>query len=265
MKKFKLNVGTKSVLFGAHCFLIHPFFVLAAWWKLYGFPWDPRLWIAFFVHDLGYFGKPNMDGPEGETHVELGAKILSVFDYRFRLIKTKSIHKDYLLWLDGYKLLKDVGKFSLLYKSTKRWHDFSLYHSRFYAKKDNVNYSRLCVADKLAICLEPAWLYLPRVNWSGEVHEYIKLGENGNGKYNSMELNTENQKKWFASVCDYLTRWVEEHKDGKEDNWTPSQNLAETAVKELPKFCTCEQPAKVKGRNQCWRCKCPFEKVPFIL
>jgi hypothetical protein len=55
-----MKVGTKSVLFGAHCFLIHPFFVAAAWIKLYGFPWDPRLWIAFFVHDLGYFGKPNI-------------------------------------------------------------------------------------------------------------------------------------------------------------------------------------------------------------
>jgi hypothetical protein len=26
---------------------------------------QPALWIAFFVHDLGYLGKPNMDGPEG--------------------------------------------------------------------------------------------------------------------------------------------------------------------------------------------------------
>ena len=67
-----MKVGTKSVLFGAHQFLIHPPFVALAWWKLYGFPFDPRLWVAFYVHDIGYLGKPNMDGSEGESHVELG-------------------------------------------------------------------------------------------------------------------------------------------------------------------------------------------------
>lgn len=51
-----MKTGTKSVLFGAHCFFIHPLFVALAWWKLFGFPWDPRLWVAFFVHDLGYWG-----------------------------------------------------------------------------------------------------------------------------------------------------------------------------------------------------------------
>jgi hypothetical protein len=79
-----MKVGTKSILFGAHCFLIHPIFVFIAWCQLYGFPYDPRIWIAFFVHDLGYWGKPNMDGPEGEKHVELGAKIMSIFGHRWR-------------------------------------------------------------------------------------------------------------------------------------------------------------------------------------
>ncbi|HWY35166.1 MAG TPA: hypothetical protein VNX68_11010, partial [Nitrosopumilaceae archaeon] len=74
-----MTVGTKSVLFGAHCFFLHPWFVAAAWWKLYGFPWDIRLWIAFFVHDIGYIGKPNMDGEEGERHVLFGADLM----YRF--------------------------------------------------------------------------------------------------------------------------------------------------------------------------------------
>ena len=72
-----MKLGTKSVLFGVHCFFLHPWFVAVAWWKLYGFPWDPHLWVAFAVHDLGYLGKPNMDGMEGETHVELGARIMA--------------------------------------------------------------------------------------------------------------------------------------------------------------------------------------------
>ena len=65
-----MRIGTKSILFGAHCFFLHPWFVALGWWKLYGFPFDPRLWVAFAVHDFGYIGKPNMDGKEGETHVE---------------------------------------------------------------------------------------------------------------------------------------------------------------------------------------------------
>jgi hypothetical protein len=73
-----MRVGTKSVLFGAHCFFIHPFFVAAGWWTLYGFPWDPRLLAAFFLHDLGYIQKENMDGPEGEEHVHLGARIMGL-------------------------------------------------------------------------------------------------------------------------------------------------------------------------------------------
>lgn len=56
-----MKVGTKSVLFGVHFFLWHPILVFIGWWKLYSFPCDPRLWVAFIVHDLGYLGKPNMD------------------------------------------------------------------------------------------------------------------------------------------------------------------------------------------------------------
>ena len=84
-----MKVGTKSVLFGTHCFLLHPIFIAVAWIKLYGFPFDPRVWIAFFVHDLGYWGKRNMDGPEGETHVELGARIMHLFDDPYHYLKEK--------------------------------------------------------------------------------------------------------------------------------------------------------------------------------
>ncbi|MCL6101216.1 MAG: hypothetical protein M1292_01815 [Bacteroidetes bacterium] len=199
-----MKVGTKSVLFGAHCFIIHPFFVAAAWWKLYGFPWDPRLWLAFFVHDLGYWGKPNMDGPEGETHVELGA--------------------DIMFWLCDIPrtIFKDISK--LPDEIVFKWYNFSKYHSRFYAKKDGVSYSKLCLADKLAICLEPSWLYLPRANWSGEIHEYMKLSAAKEGdspsKYTGFKLSLNSQRDWLLSVQKYLQKWVDEHKDMKVDTWT---------------------------------------------
>ena len=78
-----MKIGTKSLLFGAHNIIIHPVLVFIAWWRLYGFPFDPRLWIAFLVHDWGYFGKSDMDGSEGETHVELGARIMRIFGRRW--------------------------------------------------------------------------------------------------------------------------------------------------------------------------------------
>ena len=190
-----MRVGTKSVLFGAHCFLLHPWFVAAAWWKVYGFPFDPRLWVAFFVHDVGYLGKPNMDGPEGESHVELGASIMG------RLFGAE-------------------------------WGNFSRYHSRFYAKKDGRRHSRLCVADKYALVLTPTWLYLPMARLTGEIHEYMALAQkrtaDGEPKYSSMQLATDSHERWYFDVQEYLRRWVAQHKDGSEDTWTPDARKPQT-------------------------------------
>ncbi|MCK5601535.1 hypothetical protein KAR91_06700 [Candidatus Pacearchaeota archaeon] len=193
-----MKTGTKSVLFGSHQFLIHPLFVALAWWKLYGFPFDPRLWFAFFLHDLGYIGKPNMDGPEGDRHPEFAARIMG------RLFGRK-------------------------------WGELCLYHSRFYSKRDNAQYSKLCVADKLGIILEPWWLYIPRGLLSGEIHEYMSLrGGRNDSKYNG-EPNTEEVKKlfasnsyrqWYKGVQLYMRDWIEEHKEIKPDTWTPDHKKA---------------------------------------
>ena len=71
-----MKVGTKSVIGGAHCFLLHPFFVAWGWARLFGFPRDVRLWFAFALHDIGYVVCGDMDGPSGERHVLLGARIM---------------------------------------------------------------------------------------------------------------------------------------------------------------------------------------------
>lgn len=185
-----MSIGTRSILFGAHCFFIHPWFVAWAWWKLYGFPVDPRLWVAFICHDLGYFSKPNMDGPEGETHVEFAANLTA------RLFGP-------------------------------RWGDFCRYHSRFYAKRDNKPFSRLCVADKLSFVLTPKLLYLPLVRATGEIDEYMNLAKArtamGEPKYASMNVSTDDQERWYWDVKEYLRRWVDEHKDMRPDTWTPAQ------------------------------------------
>ena len=135
-----MKLGTKTVLFGTHSPLIHTWMVALAWRRLYGFPWDPRLWVAFVVHDLGYWGKPNLDGPEGTTHPQLGARIM------WRLFGPD-------------------------------WYDFCLLHSRHYARMLDRPTSPLCRADKLALAVTPRWLYLGLARLSGEVWEYLETAK----------------------------------------------------------------------------------------
>lgn len=222
-----MKVGTKSVLFGAHCFFIHPWFVGWAWWRLFGFPWDPRLWVAFFVHDLGYWGMPNMDGEEGERHPHFGAGIMGrLFDKPY--LKFFSRGPAYHLpWRDWPQQFEG---------ETQSWYCFTFYHSRFLCKEYGHRPTKLCIADKLSVALEPWWFYLPRAIASGEIKEYMKRagkrrpsseqpskydGE-PTSKYESMKLETSSRRAWFDAMTSYLRRWVEEHKDGRDDNWTPN-------------------------------------------
>jgi hypothetical protein len=199
-------VGTRSVLYGYHCVLIHWMFVARGWYQLY--KWDhvligtlvrhdneygatyrrpvlvslrdPRLWLVFLIHDLGYWGKPNMDGPEGETHPEWACQVLN-------------------RWFGA------------------PWGQFSLTHSRFYSKKMNMRVSHLCYADKLAIVYIPAWLMLPMVAATGEVKEYMKDSQRQNAVTGHPD-----SAAWLRDVKAYVIKWVDEHKDGKDDTWTPS-------------------------------------------
>jgi hypothetical protein len=193
-------IGTRSVLYGVHAFWLHPFLITIGWWRLYGFPWDPRLWVAFFVHDLGYWGKPNMDGPEGESHPELGAAIMR-------------------RWFG------------------EEWGDFCLCHSRCYAKRINKPVSRLCHADKYVIILEPTWLYLPRTMATGEVWEFIEVARKRADVIHgpSDPLNAAERadfasgepRRWHRSVKSYMRRWLTEHKDGAADTWTRVRHKGE--------------------------------------
>lgn len=184
-----MRVGTRSVLFGAHCFFLHPWFVAAAWSKLYGFPWDPRLWLAFGMHDIGYLGKPNMDGDEGERHPEVGAAIMR------RLFGAK-------------------------------WGDLCLGHSRYYCKRFGMKPSRLCFADKLSFSLTPWWLYLPMASATGEIREYLKNAQKADSGH--WKPTGYDKRKWHAQLCDYMRAWVAEHIDGADDTWTDGARKAVT-------------------------------------
>lgn len=193
-----MRIGTKSLLYGAHCFFLHPWFVALAWCRLYGFPWDPRLWVAFVVHDWGYWGKPNMDGPEGEQHPIAGALIMA------RLFGPA-------------------------------WGDFCLLHSRWFATRMNKRYSRLCVADKYAICLTPAWLYLPMVRATGELDEYMGLARED--KYQAMGHDHSTPRAWWRSVQGYLREWVMAHKDADHDDlWMNACAIKEPPMSKLPGY-----------------------------
>lgn len=188
-----MRVGTRSVLFGAHAFWLHPWFVARAWWRLYGFPWDPRLWVAFVVHDLGYWGMPDMDGEEGETHPELGARLMArLFDGRVRLSPAPC----------------DPGTTRYLYLG--RWGRLCLYHSRFYSQRAGAEPSRLCYADKLASVLTPWWLYLPLARLSGELPEYMREDlHDGGGKYDGENHVLDGgARAWLESVQRYLRGWL---------------------------------------------------------
>lgn len=215
----RCSIGTRSCLYGYHTFWLHGWFVARGWYELHG--WrevrigtrevvtgvprlngpgvsqtvrvpeytslaDPRLWLAFFLHDIGYFGKPNMDGPEGETHPKVGAKIM------FHLFGPT-------------------------------WYNMCLYHSRFYAKRFRTPPSALCYADKLAITYYPEWLMVRLVTWTGEVNEYMKDAQRMNpGAHDNLQPGE--VLKWFRGVKDYVRKWVAEHKDGREDTWTTEAN-----------------------------------------
>jgi len=133
-----MKVGTKSVIFGVHNFIWHPITVTLAWTKLYGLPNWKEL-VCIFVHDLGYWGKPNIDGIEGEMHPVMGSEIAHVL-------------------LDPCNIFK--------------YRDMCLYHSRTCAKKYGVSPSQLCWCDKLCIKYDPWWFYLFRAILSGEIIEY---------------------------------------------------------------------------------------------
>lgn len=180
-----MKVGTKSLLFGVHQVIIHPVCVAIAWIKLFGFPKQFPIWISFIVHDWGYWRKKNMDGKgEGEEHPLKGANIMHrLFD------KKNIINSDFM----------NVTEVT--------WYDFTLYHSRFYAKANNHEISKLCIADKAAFYVLPKWLYIAMASWSGEIYEYMdeNMGRSG--------INHKSKSDWYDHVDKTMRGWVKDEID----------------------------------------------------
>jgi hypothetical protein len=169
-----MTIGSKSILYGAHQFILHPIMVAIAWTRLFGFPLDARLWFAFFLHDIGYFGCTDLDGLSGARHPECGARVMRA--------------------LFGNK-----------------WGDFTLLHSRDYAKASGQPVSQLCLADKLATAITPAWLYLPMVCLTGEIGEYMRNTSvrNGDQFHSVIGARTGDVAVWFEELRIFNHRWIE--------------------------------------------------------
>jgi hypothetical protein len=199
-----MKVGTKSILGGAHCFFIHPFFVAWGWKRLFGFPWDVRLWFAFALHDIGYWGRDDIDGPSGEEHVVLGARIMG------RLFGTT-------------------------------WADECHRHSRYWSQRMGLPISRLCLADKLAFAMMPAWLYIPMTRWTGELTEYMQRSRErqaGDRSFTNEELaliNSGVARAWLRGLQSYTFRWVtRQHENRLESNRAASAFLTQSPISRIP-------------------------------
>jgi hypothetical protein len=135
-----------------------------------------------------------MDGFKGEEHVVLGGRVMG--------------------WLFG-----------------PEWRDFTVCHSRHWAKRVGKRYSKLCLADKLAFVLTPAWLYLPMARLSGELQEYMRVasGRQLCGSITDFEqslLDSRDSRVWLEGLKIYTRRWIGQHRNGTLDHWTVLRSQA---------------------------------------
>lgn len=162
-----MNVGTKSILFGVHQFLWHPLTVARAWRYLYG-RW-PRAWewVCIFCHDLGYWGKPNMDGEEGRTHPVRGARLAQkIVGWKWPQLSSAAF-------------------------------DVTIAHSSYYAEIHGLRTSKLYLADKVSILFDPGWLYLLRARATGEIREYVQNSPYRAGHGWNLD-ERESEQNWFV-------------------------------------------------------------------
>jgi hypothetical protein len=113
-----MKEGTKSILFGVHQFLIHPYFVVKGWRFYHGR--FPMLWelICIFIHDWGIWGKDYLRYPETKkNHPLLGASIaFALFgDKGFNLVAGHS--SGYVQYLDE----EDIDVSDLYYADKYSW------------------------------------------------------------------------------------------------------------------------------------------------
>jgi hypothetical protein len=101
--------------------------------------------------------------------------------------------------------------------------------------------SRLCLADKLAFAMTPAWLYIPMASWTGELAEYMdrsKERQAGDRGFTNEELTLINSgvaREWLQGLQSYTLRWVRrQHEIFLKDRYAQSAFLAHSPVSRIP-------------------------------
>lgn len=148
-----MKIGTKSILFGVHQFLWHPLTVALAWKRVHR-RW-PNWWesVCIAVHDLGYWGSPEMDGIRGKLHPLVGAWLAQEIVWAICALTFRSKRTQAVLGTRAYML--------------------TLYHSSWMAKMDLREPSALYLPDKVSILHDPDQFYLLRAKATGEIKEYV--------------------------------------------------------------------------------------------
>lgn len=146
-------VGTRSLLFGVHNVVWHPWTVIRAYRAVHGVWPQFDECLCILVHDWGYWGCENMDGAEGRKHPEVGAT------WAWFLVAFRN-------WLC-------FRSEEVMMERAEAAYELTLYHSSHYARLNGAKPSALYLPDKASILFEPRWFYLLRARLSGEVHEYI--------------------------------------------------------------------------------------------
>lgn len=186
-----MRVGTKSLLFGVHQILWHPITVALAWKRVYT-RW-PNWWecVAIFCHDLGYWGKKDMDGPDGITHPYGGAVVAH--------LASEFIARHILRY--RREVAQNIG-----WKAA----GLCLTHSFGYCEHWNASrggllklpLGRLAFPDKVCVLYDPRWFYLLRGRLSGEIYEYM---QNAPAKVSGRPATW---LRWYRSkVHSRLTLW----------------------------------------------------------
>ncbi|MFA5247898.1 MAG: hypothetical protein WCX79_00490 [Candidatus Paceibacterota bacterium] len=162
-----MKTGTKSLLWGVHQIFWHPLTVTLAWKELYKSWPSWKEFVCIFIHDLGYWGCPNMDGTEGENHPVWAASFAAKY------LDTKTDTE----W--------------------RHYRNLCLYHSRHFARARNTIPSKLCWADKLCYKYDPVWFYTLRAKLSGEIKEYRALPQSQNFKGSDSDWYREQRKLYI--------------------------------------------------------------------
>ena len=120
-----------------------------------------------------------MDGPEGERHVELGARIIHrLFDPQPRDVLS-SCHRD--SW---------------------KWQELCLFHSRFAVETVRVS------LEKAARGTAHEGIREHFLRDAREIREYRRISLERGGKYWEMNLQGPTARQWYREVQEYIGGWV---------------------------------------------------------